>query len=82
MQAVPLTVVNDKFAVPGMIPEEQFVEIVVKAAEDSDAAPAAAGGPTNADRGTAVATRGARQRAPQRAVHTLARQQSAGTSAP
>jgi hypothetical protein len=48
VQAVPLTVVNDRFAVPGMIPEDQFVEIVVKAAEDSDAAPSVAGGPTNA----------------------------------
>jgi glutaredoxin-like protein len=48
VQAVPLTVVNDKFAVPGMIPEDQFVEIVTKAAEDSQAAPALPGGPSNA----------------------------------
>ena len=48
VQAVPLTVINDKFAVPGMIPEEQFVEIVAKAAEDSDVAPSQPSGPTNA----------------------------------
>jgi len=48
VEAVPLTVVNDKFAVPGMISEEQFVEIVAKAAEDSDAAPSLSGGSTNA----------------------------------
>ena len=48
VQAVPLTVVNDKFAVPGMIPEDQFVEIVAKAAGDSEAAPPLPGGPTNA----------------------------------
>jgi glutaredoxin-like protein len=47
VQAVPLTVVNDKFAVPGMIPEEQFVEVVVKAAEDSLDGAVQQGGPTN-----------------------------------
>jgi hypothetical protein len=48
VQAVPLTVINDKYAVPGMIPEEQFVEVVVKAAEESGELPAQLGGPTNA----------------------------------
>ena len=48
VQAVPLTVINDKFAVPGMIPEDQFVEIVAKAAEDTGTTPALPGGPTNA----------------------------------
>ena len=48
VQAVPLTVINDKVAVPGMIAEDQFVELVVKAAEGSEIAPKGAPGPTNA----------------------------------
>jgi glutaredoxin-like protein len=48
VQAVPLTVINDKVAVPGMIPEEQFVEIVVKTAEGAVGAAPEVTGPTNA----------------------------------
>jgi glutaredoxin-like protein len=47
VQAVPLTVVNDKYAVPGMIPEDQFVEVVVKAAEDTPPPAEGPSGPTN-----------------------------------
>lgn len=46
VQAVPLTVINDKYAVPGMIPEEQFVEIVAKASEESGELAESPGGPT------------------------------------
>ena len=48
VQAVPLTVINDKVAVPGMLPEEQFVDLVVKTAQGSEAATPRAAGPTNA----------------------------------
>jgi glutaredoxin-like protein len=33
VRAVPLTVINDSVAIPGMVPEEQLIEQVVKAAE-------------------------------------------------
>lgn len=48
VQAVPLTVINDRVAIPGMIPEPQLVEQVVKAAGGTDTAAAAVEGPTNA----------------------------------
>jgi glutaredoxin-like protein len=44
VQAVPLTVINERVAIPGAIPERELVEQVVKAAGDSASA-AAAGKP-------------------------------------
>jgi glutaredoxin-like protein len=46
VQAVPLTVINDRVAIPGMVPEEALVEQVVKAAQGS-AASKPVEGPTN-----------------------------------
>ncbi len=48
VQAVPLTVINDRVAIPGMIPEETLVEQVVKAAESPLVTPERVEGPTNA----------------------------------
>jgi glutaredoxin-like protein len=48
VQAVPLTVINDRVAIPGMVPEDQLVEQVVKAAESPLATPERVEGPTNA----------------------------------
>jgi glutaredoxin-like protein len=43
VRAVPLTVINDRIAIPGMMPEEQIVEQVVAAAESRAQAPVTAG---------------------------------------
>ena len=48
VRAVPLTVINDRFAIPGAVPEQVLVEQVVKVAESGvDAPPSAAGGPSS-----------------------------------
>ena len=48
VQAVPLTVINDKIAVPGMLPEEQFVDLVVKTAQGPETATPQTAAPANA----------------------------------
>src|SRR3990172_3920255 len=40
VRAVPLTVINDRFAIPGAVPEEVLVEQVLKAAETTVQTPA------------------------------------------
>jgi len=48
VRAVPLTVIDDRIAIPGMVPEAQLVEQVVKAAGPSLGTPERVEGPTNA----------------------------------
>lgn len=47
VRAVPLTVINDRTAIPGAVPEQTLVEQVVKTAESALAAPAEPTGPTS-----------------------------------
>jgi glutaredoxin-like protein len=48
VRAVPLTVINDRVAIPGMVDEKTLVEQVVKAAESPLGTPERVEGPTNA----------------------------------
>ncbi|MBI1885282.1 MAG: thioredoxin family protein [Chloroflexi bacterium] len=47
VRAVPLAVINDKVAIPGAVPENVFVDQVVKAVESPVAEPAEAQGPAS-----------------------------------
>jgi hypothetical protein len=49
VRAVPLTVINDRFAIPGMVKEKDLVEQVLKAAVE--AAPPEEGSPPPVERG-------------------------------
>ncbi|HEY5638644.1 MAG TPA: thioredoxin family protein [Dehalococcoidia bacterium] len=48
VEAVPLTVINDRISIPGALPEQALIEQVVKAAGAKGAAKDAGGGPTSA----------------------------------
>ena len=48
VRAVPLTVIADKVAIPGAVPEPVLVEQVLKAAAAETSAPPSEGGPTSA----------------------------------
>ncbi len=47
VRAVPLTVINDKLAIPGAVPENVLVEQVLKAVESSVTEPGTAAGQTS-----------------------------------